>query len=125
MYASLLNSMCTFAHVFFCRCPNAISIKRKMLYASSKDALKKVMSEVTEFQADCADDLQHKDITSKVIYIFTVFVYGKEFAMMTLTVYCHQYKKVKRCASINGSYDFVLLLHSCYLCQKNYKFSIW
>nr|KAG5690127.1 hypothetical protein BaRGS_003450 [Batillaria attramentaria] len=48
-------------------CPSSVSIKKKMLYASSKDALKKCFNDVGgEFQADCAEDLCHKDIEGKV-----------------------------------------------------------
>ena len=38
-----------------------------MLYASSKDALKKAFPDCgAEFQADCPDDLCHSDIEAKV-----------------------------------------------------------
>nr|KAG5690128.1 hypothetical protein BaRGS_003451 [Batillaria attramentaria] len=48
-------------------CPSSVSIKKKMLYASSKDALKKCFNDVGgEFQADCAEDLCHKDIEGKL-----------------------------------------------------------
>jgi len=47
--------------------PEGISIKKKMLYASSKDALKKSFPDCSaEFQADCPDDLSHKDIEGKL-----------------------------------------------------------
>lgn len=48
-------------------CPDNVSIKKKMLYASSKDALKKSFNDVGgEFQADCAEDLVHKDMEAKL-----------------------------------------------------------
>jgi len=47
--------------------PEGITIKKKMLYASSKDALKKSFPDTSaEFQADCPDDLSHKDIETKL-----------------------------------------------------------
>jgi len=47
--------------------PNDISIKKKMLYASSKDALKKCFPDMGgEFQADCPEDLSHADIETKL-----------------------------------------------------------
>lgn len=47
--------------------PEKITIKKKMLYASSKDALKKSFPDCSgEFQADCPDDLTHKDIEAKL-----------------------------------------------------------
>jgi len=47
--------------------PEKITIKKKMLYASSKDALKKSFPDCgAEFQADCPDDLTHKDIEQKL-----------------------------------------------------------
>lgn len=51
----------------FYRVPSNIPIKKKMLYASSKDALKKAFPDCgAEFQADCPDDLSHTDIEAKV-----------------------------------------------------------
>jgi len=46
--------------------PEKITIKKKMLYASSKDALKKSFPDTTEFQADSPDDITHKDIETKL-----------------------------------------------------------
>lgn len=47
--------------------PSNITIKKKMLYASSKDGLKKSFPDCGgEFQADCADDLTDSDITQKL-----------------------------------------------------------
>lgn len=47
--------------------PSSISIKKKMLYASSKDGLKKCFPDYGgEFQADCADDLSDADIQAKL-----------------------------------------------------------
>ncbi|KAK7088146.1 actophorin-like [Littorina saxatilis] len=50
--------------------PSTIPIKKKMLYASSKDALKKACPDTAaEFQADCADDLCHDEIVAKLVKI--------------------------------------------------------
>ncbi|XP_065197084.1 uncharacterized protein LOC135828573 [Sycon ciliatum] len=52
--------------VFFCWAPDSAKIKEKMLYASSKDALKKELSGVqVEYQATGPDELEVGDILAK------------------------------------------------------------
>lgn len=48
-------------------CPQNISIKKKMIYASSKDSLKKAFTDFGgEFQSDGPCDLDHSDIVQKL-----------------------------------------------------------
>ncbi|KAL8614019.1 hypothetical protein ACOMHN_023254 [Nucella lapillus] len=48
-------------------CPSCMAIKKKMLYASSKSAVKsKLNSEVVEIQFDCMEDVCHDDILQKL-----------------------------------------------------------
>jgi len=52
--------------IFVMWVPEGITIKKKMLYASSKDALKKCIEFGAELQADCPGDLCHDDIRAKL-----------------------------------------------------------
>jgi len=50
------------------RCPETANVRRKMLYAASKDALKKKLVGMThEIQATEYADLALKDVTEKVM----------------------------------------------------------
>lgn len=48
-------------------CPEILSVNMKMLYASSKDALKKTCKDIgADIQADCLDDLSTSDVEFKL-----------------------------------------------------------
>jgi len=48
-------------------CPENASIKKKMIYASTKDTLKKKLTGLAaEFQADCKSDMKYSEVLEKV-----------------------------------------------------------
>lgn len=50
------------------RCPETANIRRKMIYASSKDALKKKFVGITnDFQATESSELTVKEVTEKLL----------------------------------------------------------
>ncbi|XP_065197801.1 uncharacterized protein LOC135829324 [Sycon ciliatum] len=54
------------AFIFWC--PDNSPIGKKMIYASSKDSLKKVMTGIgIEFQANDASDMEFKDLVAEVL----------------------------------------------------------
>ena len=48
------------------RIPDTSGIKQKMLYASSKDGLKKKLGITTEVQATDKDDVEYKEVYDKL-----------------------------------------------------------
>ena len=51
-----------------CRCPDSAKVRTKMLYASSKDALKKKLVGINhEVQATEHSELNQKDVTEKIL----------------------------------------------------------
>lgn len=62
----LPENLCPVALIAGSRAPDSAKIKQKMLYASSKDALKKELSGVQlEYQATGPDELDIADLIAK------------------------------------------------------------
>jgi len=54
--------------IFLLWCPDSAKVKKKMLYAASKDALKKKLVGINhEIQATDYSDLNQKDVTEKIL----------------------------------------------------------
>ena len=53
-------------YTLFCRIPDTSGIKQKMLYASSKDGLKKKLGITTEVQATDMDDVAFDEVYGRL-----------------------------------------------------------
>ena len=65
--SEIVNMKCSLP-VRRCRCPDSAKVRTKMLYASSKDALKKKLVGINhEVQATEHSELNQKDVTEKIL----------------------------------------------------------
>ena len=65
-YASVPLGVIWSCFYTMCRIPDTSGIKQKMLYASSKDALKKKLGITLEVQATDKDDVEYKEVYEKL-----------------------------------------------------------